>query len=51
MLLEEAAAVEASTMFKEKKDMACSDGYIQLDTKQSYLEGLLGCFFEGTCEA
>ena len=42
MLLEEAAAAEASTMFKDKLDVACSDGYIQLDTKQPYLEGLLG---------
>ncbi|KAJ7386827.1 hypothetical protein OS493_006857 [Desmophyllum pertusum] len=39
ILLEENISEQANTQFKERKDMTCSDGFIQLATKHVYLEG------------
>lgn len=39
ILLEEDISEQANTQFKDRKDMNCSDGFIQLSTKQPYLEG------------
>lgn len=39
ILLEESVSEQTNTQFKEKRDMTCSDGYMQLATKHSYLEG------------
>lgn len=40
IILEENASEQTNTQFKDRKDMTCSDGFIQLATKHSYLEGL-----------
>lgn len=40
ILLEENISEQANTQFKERKDMTCSDGFIQLATKHVYLEGM-----------
>ncbi|XP_078377920.1 cytoplasmic dynein 2 intermediate chain 1-like isoform X2 [Oculina patagonica] len=39
ILLEESISEQANTQFKDRKDMTCSDGFIQLSTKHPYLEG------------
>lgn len=39
ILLEENVSEQTSTQFKERKDMTCSDGFMQLSTKHLYLEG------------
>lgn len=39
ILLEENSSGQTNTQLKDKKDMTCSDGFIQLATKHSYLEG------------
>ncbi|XP_020612884.1 WD repeat-containing protein 60-like, partial [Orbicella faveolata] len=39
ILLEENISEQANTQFKDRNDMTCSDGFIQLSTKQPYLEG------------
>lgn len=40
ILLEENISEQANTQFKERKDMSCSDGFIQLSNKHPYLEGM-----------
>ncbi|CAH3154809.1 unnamed protein product [Pocillopora meandrina] len=39
IILEENVSEQTNTQFKDRKDMTCSDGFIQLATKHSYLEG------------
>ena len=39
ILLEENISEQANTQFKERKDLSCSDGFMQLSTKHLYLEG------------
>ncbi|XP_058954836.2 cytoplasmic dynein 2 intermediate chain 1 isoform X2 [Pocillopora verrucosa] len=39
IILEENVSEQTNTQFKDRKDMSCSDGFIQLATKHSYLEG------------
>ena len=41
ILLEENVSEQANTQFKDRNDMTCSDGFIQLSTKQPYLEGMI----------
>ena len=41
ILLEENISEQANTQFKDRNDMTCSDGFIQLSTKQPYLEGMI----------
>ena len=39
ILLEECVSKQTNALFKEKREMTCSDGFLQLSTKHSYLEG------------
>jgi len=39
ILLEECVSKQTNTLFKENREMTCSDGFLQLSTKHSYLEG------------
>ena len=40
ILLEENTTEQTNMQFKDKKDMSCSDGFLQLSPKHSYLQGL-----------